>query len=141
VINRKDIREAFTTLLRQYATSASEVLDYQPGKLDTSPVACVSSGGSNRPPLTFSGNQTTVYLDIDVFVLAAHPDDVTYTQAEAEDMLDHVEHEIADMVSQHQETLIWNTLDYADRSQTDFVVLDGKEYKRERISIAVGTFR
>ena len=143
MIDRKTIREAFATLLTSALTAAQVVYDHQPGDFGgQSPAVTVGSGGSSRPPMTFQGNQTTVYLDVDVFVLTSESAGGSYTQADAEDALDQVETQLAGVIAAdaNQENGTWNTLDYADRSQTEFVIVDGKEYKRERIPIAIGIF-
>lgn len=139
--NRKAIREELASILGGQVSAAQVVYNHQPGDFGgQSPAICIGSAGSERPRMTMRGNQATFYLDLDVFVLTAEAASSSYTQADSEDALDDVEAQIAQVVATFQETNIWNTLDYSGRSETDFVIVDGKEYKRERIPLQVGVF-
>lgn len=140
--SRKAIRSQFATLLTGVVPSAQIIYDHQPGDFGgQSPALCVGSSGSERPRMTFQGSRLTCYLDIDVFVITAEAlASSTYTQADAENVLDDVEAQIAAALDGVRTSAQWEAIDYAGRSQTDFVLLDGKEYKRERIPIKIEIF-
>lgn len=139
--SRKTVRQALAAVLTNEVDAAQVVYAYQPGDFGgQSPAVCVGSAGSERPRMTLRGARATFYLDLDIFVLTAEAASSTYTQADSENALDDVEQQIAAVVASFQETGSWNTLDYAGRSQTDFVIVDGREYKRERIPLQCGVF-
>lgn len=141
--NRRTIRAALATLLSSGVTSAQVVYAYQPGDFGgQSPAVCVGSAGSERLAMTYQGDRARMYFDIDVFVLTGEAAPSAYGQDSSEDALDNVEAEIAAVVASNanQETANWRALDYAGRSETDFVIVDGREYKREKIPIAITVF-
>jgi hypothetical protein len=138
--SRKAIRQQFALLLQANVTAAQVIYDHQPGDFGgQSPAICVGSAGSERTRMSFRGSRLTCYLDVDVFVLTADGTSV-YTQADAENALDDVEAQLAACLDDVQQAAGWEAIDYAGRSQTDFLIVDGKEYKRERIPIQIQIF-
>ena len=101
----------------------------------------MASGGSSRPRLTFEGAMATFYLTAYIFTLtaeaAANP---SYTQADSEDAGDLVEQQIAAVIEGNQQNTLWHKIDYDGRSVVDFLEVDGLEYKRERIPLAIQVY-
>lgn len=145
--SRKQIRERMAALLTSGVPSAQAIFDHQPGTFEgQSPVITVSSGGSDRSRMTFRGGQSTFTIDLYLFVRVAEAGNAAYTQAQAEDLLDDCEHAIATVVESNQvddtgpDATHWQAVAYAGRSNTVFVVVDGKEYKREHIPLIITVF-
>lgn len=139
--DRGMVRRTFAALVHDQVPSAQVVYAYQPGDFGgQSPAVVIGSAGSRRERMTLRGGRTTAYLDVYVFVLAAQPDSA-YTQADSEDALDAVERELAALLLDMPiQQIGWQAIDYADRSTCDFVLVDGREYKRERIPIAINLY-
>ena len=140
VPNRKDVRDAFATLLVSVLTSAQRIYPLtnsdgdrltQPADFGgESPVVVVASSGTERTQLTFRGQQPKVFLDVYTFVRAdtLAPDDV----------LDDMEQQLGQAVASGQNGAQWTALDYDGRSQTEFITtLNGTEYKREKTTIKI----
>lgn len=145
---RKQIRDALAELVRAHVTGAQCVypLTDEQGERVTqpvdfggeSPVVVVASAGSARPRKTFSGSMPTFYVDVHLFVRATVIDEDGNTRAAMgiDDTLDDLEDALAQAVSAAQNSMYWSAIDYDGRSQTEFLtVLDGTEYKRERIPL------
>lgn len=138
--DRAAARAALAQILAAEVSAAQAVYAYQPGDFGgQSPVVCVSSGPIRRPPLSFRGGQAALQLVVDVFVLYAD-EGAGYTEADAEDALDQVEHQVAGVVARYQEAGAWNTLDYAGDTTVDFLTIGGVPYKHERIPLAALLF-
>ena len=136
VQSRKVVREEVGAILAmRLASLAQQVYTDQPNSFDgQSPVVVVTSDGSEREgqvQRTFSGPIAPKFmLDIYVFVLA--------TTANADDALDQMEAALAEFVAAYPSAQTWTAIGYRERSETTFVtVLDGSEYKRERIPLVL----
>ncbi len=141
--NRESVRDAFATLLstRLVTTDAivQAVYNYRKGDLaGLSPVVCVSSAGSRRERIDFTGTrQNIVRLTVHVFVVYA---DTGWTEAQAEDRLDAIEAAIADVVDANSGPgSDWLTMDYDGDSARGDIVLGGEDYIMEAIPIAAQT--
>jgi hypothetical protein len=134
VPNRKDVRDAFASLLIAQVADAQRLypLTNDEGNRVTqpeqfggeSPVIVVASSGTGRAQLTFRGQAPVIYLD--VYTFARADDDAS------DDRLDDIEAQIADVIAEAQNRTHWTAIDYDGRSQTEFVKLvTGTLYKRE----------
>lgn len=137
--NRKVVRKAFAALLTAELVGSGKpvqaVYDYPAGDFEgQSPVITVTSGSSDRKPFTFQGTIPTFDLFIDVFIVYA---EAGWTEAQTEDALDDIELEIANIVAANQVTANWEALGMPERSQTTYVLIGGKEYRRELIKVRV----
>jgi len=136
--NRETLRDALYTLLNAELVTTNETVQqcytYRPATFDgKSPVVCVSSAGSNRERLDFSGDRQNVfYYTIHVFVLYAAEG---WTEANAEDRLDAIEQGIADVISDNPRTANWGGIDYDGRSVRSDVSVGGDAYIMEAIPI------
>lgn len=130
VISREPIRAAFAQLLTANVSGAQRIEDGFTDDLGgQSPVVVVASAGTNRTPLTLRGSLPKVDLDVYIFVLAT---------AGADDLLDALEQQVAEVVEQNQRSARWSAIDYSAASEVGFIVaLDGNEYRRERIPLRV----
>jgi hypothetical protein len=134
VQSRKAVREEIGALLTTRLTGATVYPD-QPSSFDgQSPVVVVASAGSEREGIahrTFGGPIAPQFaLDVYVFVLA--------TATNADDALDDLEASIAQLVADVPQARSWTAIGYGAATSTEFVtVLDGSEYKRERIPLVL----
>ena len=143
--SRITIRKQLRAFLEASATSAQRIDASEPGDLGSaSPIIVVSSRGSGRSHMTFQGSQLKAKLFLDVYTLAAESADGTYTQAEAADVMDMLEAEIATVFDSHQRNLPsgWEALDYDGDSAIEFGFYgaDAIPRFRERIPITVTVF-
>ena len=135
VQSRKAVREEVGMLLTTRLTGAQQVYTDQPsGFGGQSPVVVVASSGSEREGAnkrTFGGPIAPLFaLDVYVFVLAS--------ATNADDALDDLEAAVAQLVADEPQAQTWTAIGYGGRTETEFVtVLDGSEYKRERIPLVL----
>jgi hypothetical protein len=143
MVNRETVRDAMATLLETALVGTGlpvqAVYNYRPGDFGgQSPVVVVSSSGSERPRFTAAGGRTTVFLQVDAFVL--YSDEDTWGEDEAEDRIDLIETTIAETVHANQYTTNWEAADYAARSERIDVEIGGLEYVREMIPLRVEVY-
>jgi hypothetical protein len=135
VQSRQLVREEVGQILAVRLTTAEQVHTDQPTDFGgVSPVVVVASGGSERGQAgqqTFGGPVAPKFmLDVYLFVLA--------TTTNADDVLDTLEAGVAEFVSVYRSAITWSAIGYAGRTETQFVeMVDGSEYKRERIPLIV----
>lgn len=138
--SRETARDALVTLLEAALVGTGlpvkTVTGSKPADLKgLSPLVCVLSAGSDRAPLTFTGDQSTFYLDVLVYVQQT---DAGWTRAEAEDAMDSIEVLIAATYETNvRQSAIWDTLAYNDRTTVLDVSVDGVPFYVERIPTIV----
>lgn len=131
--SRKTVRKAFAALLETSVTLAQKVYDNQIGDFEgQSPVVVVSSGGTLREEFTFQGTKPSHYLTINIFVVYSTEH---WSEADAEDALDDIEKQIAQVISTNQITANWEAISFVDRSTCGAVMVGGTEYRTEAIQI------
>ena len=145
VASRQAAREELGAILTSELTTAAAVHTDQPASFGgQSPVVVVASAGTAREggaKRTFGGPiAPTFYLDVYVFVATvvknAAGEDIVNTSAD--DQLDTLEAGVAQVVADYPKATNWTALSYEGRSNTEFVtIIDGSEYKRERIPLAL----
>lgn len=137
--NRKAVRKALAALLAAGVPELQQVYDYRVGDFEgQSPVATVSSSGSERERLTFAGSKARMYFQVDVFSL--YSDGGSWGEDDAEDAIDDIEAGIADVVDANQATEHWRALGLEGRSQRVDVMIGGNEYVRESMVIVAGVW-
>lgn len=140
VRNRREVRDALATLLDTALTSAElvypltnadgERITQPPDFGGESPVVVVASSGTERTQLTFGGQLPRVYLDIYTFVRA--------DALAPDDLLDDLEQQLGQAITNAQSSTYWTAIDYDGRSQTEFITtLHGTEYKREKTTLKI----
>ena len=144
VANRSVARIAVGTALGAVLTDAQAVYTTQPASFGgLSPVVVVASAGADReglPRRTLGGPVAPLfYLDVYVFVATVIKDgsgnDVLNT--DADNQLDAIEAGVAQFVASYRSSA-WSAISYDGRSATEFVtVIDGTEYKREKIALVL----
>jgi hypothetical protein len=139
--SRATIRTQLAALLRANVSAAQAVYAYPPGDIaGASPVLVVSSRGSRRSDMTFQGQQHEARLAIDVYV-AIPTSAGAYTDADAADVLDTIEAQIADVI---RDTSVldptWQAIDEDGDSTIEIGVWDGAPYYRERIPLTITVY-
>jgi len=137
-VNRETVRDALTTLLDTALTGvgnpAQAVYGYQIGDFQgQSPVVVVSSAGSERLKFQLSGQRSLLYFNVYVFVLYSDQD--TWGEDDAEDRMDLIEKEIADVLRDNRNTSNWTDIQLEGRSTLDAIAIGGTEYRREVMEI------
>jgi hypothetical protein len=141
--NRSTVRAALAQLISAYVTSAQTVHANEPGDLGSdSPVIVIASQGSDRPRLTFQGNQSAFAFSVDIYTLAAETAAGAYTYADSADVVDACEAELAALIASQQENGHWSQIQYAGNSQVDFGIFgaDGIYRFRERVPVRITLF-
>lgn len=141
--NRETVRDALVTLLSSALTGAGNpaqaVYGYQVGDFQgQSPVVVVASAGSQREPFQLRGQRNLLYFNIFVFVLFDDPD-TDWDEDDAEDRIDLIEKEIADVVIDNRKTDNWTHIRLEGRSTVDSLQIGGSEYRREVITVRIET--
>lgn len=141
--NRETVRDALLTLLSAALTGASNpaqaVYGYLVGDFQgQSPVVVVSSAGSQREPFQLKGQRNLLYFNIYVFVLFDDPD-TGWDEDDAEDRIDLIEKEIADVVIDNRKTANWTHIRLEGRSTVDSMQIGGSEYRREVMTVRIET--
>lgn len=136
-VSRTTVRTVLADLLRREVTNAQAVYGYQKARLaGQTPVVCVTSAGSERTRLTMQGSRATFTFDIHVFVL--YSDGGSWTEQQAEDMLDAIEQQIAQLVDTYARSTNWARLAYAARSDARHpIILEGLTYLHEVIPVEI----
>ncbi len=141
VVNRETIRDAFAALLTTKLVDGgtkyvARVYEYQATTFNKEqPIVVVSSDTSERERRTINERYKTFFtLNVDVFVIYV---ETSWTEKEAEDRLDRIEKEIADVVMDDFSNDDWQYLEYDGPTDTGRVIIGGEEYRRERIKIRV----
>ena len=140
--NRKECRKKLAELIENKLTVesslAGEVHEKPVQGFSSTPGVVVSSDGSNRPQLTFSGLANQYYFVIEVYVSLPTPDDTTYTRDTVADTSDDIEAGIAEAITENQVVAdYWEALAYAGRSHVSNLEIDGTQYRFEQIFIEV----
>lgn len=100
------------------------------------PVVSVVSGGTERDQISYSTVRPTYRFMLYAFVLYADSTG-TYTDQQAEDILDTIEQLIAQAVIDNQANSTWQRLQISGNGTVDTVIVDGKVYRREIIPVEI----
>lgn len=144
-VNRETVRDKLAELLEDDLVTTEEIVeevfnrkvDDPQGK---SPIVCVLSAGTGRPPNTFGSHGALFYFEIQTWVLYADPDATpVWTEALAEDRLDLIEKEVGEVIEENTAVSgYWDDLDYDGRSTVaDVIVRGGDAYVLEKIPVLV----
>lgn len=135
-ISRRTIRETIGAGLATAMTSAKAVYNHSKADFDgESPVVRISSESSERPGRTQQGVRSIFRYTIETWVLLS--DRAGWTEQDAEDTLDALEHELINWIVDNHNTSNWSMLTY-DGASTIFVGVDGGDsWLIERIPIRV----
>jgi hypothetical protein len=138
--NRETVRDAFVALLTSGLVGSGKpvqaVYGYQTGDFNSqSPVVVVSSSGSEREKFTLKAQRSLLYFNIFVFVL--YSDKADWGEDDAEDAVDLIEKEIADLVRDNRQTANWTDLQLEGRSLLSSLrmTLGGEEYRLETMTV------
>jgi hypothetical protein len=136
--NRKALRQALKVILEAGVTSAQAVYGYQKARLaGQSPVVCITSASSERERFTMAGSRLAGAFDIHTFVIHRSADG-TWTEEDAENALDDLEQQIAQICDQNARNATWDRLAYAGATDArDLVKIEGVDYLHEVIPIHI----
>lgn len=136
--NRGAYRKQIASLLADSITVAD--VDNHQSELDgRSPVVRVMSAGSNRPDVESSGYYSQFRFVLQAWVLAEPQSG--YTLADAEDVLDDVEAEIASWVENSQNIPEWWAgIQYSTFSNVSKVKIGGEMWLTEDVMITLETY-
>lgn len=137
--DRGATRRALAQALRAAVPSAAVVYAYQAADFGgQSPALVLTSAASERERASMAGSTAIFAYDVHVFVAFAERAEDGYTDADAEDLLDQVEREIATFVDTSQRTASWHALAYAQATDAGApATIGGREYRHEIIPLAV----
>jgi hypothetical protein len=145
--NREDSRDLLAELIEDELVGTlgivQAVYNYKVGNPQgQSPIVCVISSGSARPPGAFGEQDAVFYLEVQIWVLYSDPDAIPpWTEADAEDTLDLIETEVSEIIADNPVSSKWKDIDYDGRSSiSDVTVLGGGAYVLEKIPIAVEVY-
>ena len=144
--NREEVRDALAALIDiDLSGTVVKVYNYSTVDIENqSPVILVFSDGTNRPKRQGFGPDskfdTFVRLRVQAYVALPGPNDVSYTQQNAEDLLDLIDKKIADVVTEHNSyTSFWRSLNYEEGfSRPEDVLMSGSPYIREEWALVAG---
>ena len=139
ITSRQVAREAIASLIRARSTLAQVVYEYMPGNFaGASPVVTITGSGSERPRMTLRGVKTQFHLMVETFVLYADPDaSPPWTEHDAENTLDALEAEVAQIVENNASGERWSSLTYETTSVVSKVTIGGVAYLYEAIPLVV----
>ena len=143
MISRETVRKDLYGLLEAGVPAAELVIAYQSSDFGgKSPVVMITSAGTTRQQFTAIGLKGRFYFGIHVFVLHADPDSVPpWTEEDAEDMIDQVEYEIAQVFGANQTSEYWQGITWEDTSIIDKITVSGDPFLYEVIPVAVEVFK
>ena len=138
---RETVRDAFVTLLSAALVGSGKpckaVYGYLANRIDTSPVVCVSSAGAMRQRIAKSSWAYEFLFNVEILV--KWKDSSNWAADDAEDKIDEIETDIANVLESNQSTTNWATIDYDGRSATDITNIGGVDYRRETIPVVIAS--
>lgn len=140
IANRKTVRRAVASNLSTALTTAQVVYNHMKGDFSgQSPVVRVMSVGSERKRFTAEGDRARFVLNIQLWVLYSDKHS-GWTEEEAEDALDDLEHEVATWVVANRTTDEWKDLEFLSVSNIQTAMFSGNPYLIEDIQISLKAF-
>lgn len=138
--NRKALRQALRTLLAAEVTSAQAVYGYQKARLaGQTPIVAITSASSERERFTMAGSTLAAVFDVHTFVLHSNgaTGATTWTEEDAENMLDDLEQQIAQACDRNPvKANGWARLAYKGATDArDLVKIEGVDYLHETITV------
>ena len=137
-IDRKITRDALVAQLRPALTVAQVVEGHKANVKGQWPAVFLLTSGSLRPQVTEAGIRSEFYYLAQLWVLYYH--EGLWTEAEAEDALDALEHQLAEWLANHQVGELWTALMFEGRSRVGIVVEGGETFLVEEIPIRVEVY-
>lgn len=134
-ISRKTVREVIAAGLAANVPGAQAVYGY--AKADfagQSPIVRVMSTNVLRPQLAAQGIRSIMRFTVDVWVLLGDPA-TGWTESNAEDTIDTIEHEIVTWVTSNQNNGTWTSLLYDRETDIQPVVVAGEAWLVEEITL------
>lgn len=141
-MSRKETRKKFAELLKgplSGLVDADQILNGRPADFHGAlKVVCVYSSGTSWAYVSRATSSRDFSVTVDTFVKYADQE-LNWTEAEAEDLLDDISDIVLDVVDANQAVSgHWSGLSVIELTQTgDTVDVNGTEYRRETITIIV----
>ncbi len=143
--NRKRIRYALKPLLINTLSQGDVVLVPEANVLNgrladpkgQSPLVYITSGNSDRPPLTVRQKQAIFRIELYSLVLLVDPNNREWTELMAEDLLDDIESMVKHVVESNPKAEnLWTSAEYVEGGTTiERVPLAGHDYLVEMIPV------
>lgn len=140
-VNRETIRDAYVALVEAAMVGAGKPLQavygYQVGDFeDQSPVMVVTSGPSERVKKQLGTLFRDVHVTLYVHTFVAYAIEGTaWGEDDAEDRLDLIDKEHADLVADNANTADWDNLDLDGPTEPGVLTIGGTEYRYERTTV------
>lgn len=138
-VSRRDAREALAAYLTGTIIAATAVYPYQVADFaGQSPIVYITSSGSERTKLTGQGYRSMFKLNVHSFVL--YPSKATdgYTEQDAENILDEIEHQVADAFLSIANNPVIKAISYGETSNADNTIeIGGETYLHEIMPVEV----
>ena len=134
-VSRDIVRKAIVAALRPALTVAQTVEGHKANIQAQWPAVFVLTAGSLRPQVTEQGIRSDFHYLAQLWVL--YHKDGMWTEGEAEDALDALEHQLAEWMANHQVGQLWTSLMFEGRSQVGIITEGGEPYLVEEIPIKV----
>lgn len=133
-ISRKTVREVIAAGLAGNVPSAQAVYGYAKADFSgQSPVVRVMSASVLRPQLAQQGIRSMMRFTVDVWVLLG--DQGNWSEQDAENTMDTIEHEIVTWVTGNQNNGTWTSLLYDRETDIQPVVVAGEAWLVEEITL------
>lgn len=137
--NRKDLRDDLKTLFTDELVGENlPVKTVEDSKVTSlegeTPLLSILSAGSTRGRMTPEGFRAGFRFTLQVWVIQSMSG---WSYADAEDALDDIEADIADIISDNAVTSDWDHLELDGESEVNEAVVSGVPYYMESIPIAV----
>lgn len=143
LVSRETSRKKLAELIELAIPELSDVQAYQPSIIGATPAVYIRSLGSDRPVMTLRGKMTSFLFEILVLVNQGNANgDTTWTEEDAEDMLDTIEARVCQVVSDNAVVEgVWNRINYFHHSDVRHFDEEGIPYLLEEIPVEVEAFR
>jgi len=132
-VSRDIVRKAIVAALRPALTVAQTVEGHKANIQAQWPAVFVLTAGSLRPQVTEQGIRSDFHYLAQLWVL--YHKDGLWTEAEAVDTLDALEHQLAEWLANNQVGELWTALMFNGRSRVGTVNESGETYLVEEIPI------
>lgn len=139
--NRKNIRNELALALKGVMTSAQQVYSYQETNFEgQTPIVRILSTTTEKQRLTAAGLRTTFTFTVQSLVLYDKPGDPSYGPSQAEDILDDLQYQLSDWLSDNPKGSWFAVIGWSDQATVLRLEISGEPYLVEMIPLAVEVY-